>query len=218
MYLKDKEFPSMMKMTSSRLRPLLAGTFALVALVVLCSPFAVHASGPPPAATAYQTALIGPQGGSISGFGITAAFAPGALSKLQLIILGNWPNGLDVPPPNGEVAVKTFGLQQCNADETNCTSVFGNFPNSSAGVQMINGQQVPYTAFQPGIAYGSATNKLVTISIQTDGNKVYIYNANFQDTTNAYPKLFPSTSANGVLTFQTFQPIVWVVTVPGGTK
>jgi hypothetical protein len=208
----------MMTKTSSWLQPLLTSLAALVALVLVFSPFAVYASGPPPAATAYQTALIGPHGGSIRGFGVTATFAPGALSKLQLIILGNWPNGLDVPPPNGDVAVKTFGLQQCNADETNCTSVFGNFPNSPAGVQMINGQQVPYTTFQPGIAYGSATNKLVTISIQTDGNKVYIYNANFQDTMNAYPKLLPSTSANGVLTFQTFQPIVWVVTIPGGTK
>ena len=208
----------MMKKTSSRLRPLLTSAVALVALVLLFSPFAARASGPPPAATAYQTAIIGPQGGSISGFGVTATFAPGALSKLQLIILGNWPNGLDVPPPNGEVAVKTFGLQQCNTDETNCTSVFGNFPNSPAGVQMINGQQVSYTAFQPGIAYGSATDKLVTITIQTGGNKVYIYNPNFQGTVDAYPKLLPSTSANGVLTFQTFQPIVWVVTVPGGAN
>lgn len=211
----------MMKMIPFRSHPLLLSMVAFVALaalILLSSPFAVHASGPPQAATAYQTAIIDSQGGSISGFGITATFAPGALSKPQLIILGNWPNGLDVAPPNGETAVKTFGIQQCNIDETNCTSVFGNFPNSPAGVQKINGQQVSYTGFQPGVAYGSATNKLVTITIQTDGNKIYIYNANFQNTAQAYPKLLPSTSANGVLTFQTFQPIVWVVTVPGGTN
>ncbi len=201
-------------LSRSRVRPFLATLLAATLFALMLSPIAVYASGPPQAATAFQTAIIGPEGGSISGFGITATFAPGALSTTRLIILGNWPNGLDVAPPNGEVAVKTFGLQQCNSDETNCTSVFGNFPNSPAGVQQIKGNDVPYTAFQPGVAYGTATNKLVTITINTNGNKVYVYNANFQDTARAYPKLLPSTSTNGVLTFQTFQPIVWVVTTP----
>lgn len=203
----------------SKARSKLALTMALV-VVTICAVVAgslsstAFAGGPPQAATAFSTAVIGADGGSISGFGITATFAPGALSGDKLIILGNWPNGLDVPPPNGEVAVKTFGLQQCNSDGSNCTSVFGNFPNSPAGTEKIKGNEVPYTGFQPGVAYGSATNKLVTISINTGGNKVYIYNANFQNTAQAYPKLLPSTSADGVLTFQTFQPIVWVVTAP----
>ncbi|MHB1851839.1 MAG: hypothetical protein ACYCU6_06645, partial [Acidimicrobiales bacterium] len=35
------------------------------------------ASGPPAAATAFATAVITPTGGSVSGFGITATFAPG---------------------------------------------------------------------------------------------------------------------------------------------
>lgn len=197
------------------IRPLL--TLATLALTVtLLLPVRAQAGGPPQAATAFTTTTIGPEGGSISGFGITAAFASGALTTTKLIILGDWPNGLDVPPPNGEVAVKTFGLQQCNPDGTNCTSVFGNFPTSPAGTQRVAGQDLPYTGFQAGIAYGSALQKLVTITINTSGNKVYIYNANFQDTATAYPKLLPSTSDGTTLTFQTFQPIVWVVTGPAG--
>lgn len=185
-----------------------------LAVVALIAPATSLASGPPAAATAFTTALITPTGGSISGFGMTARFAPGAVSSPKLIILGNWPNGLDVPPPNGETAVKTFGLQQCNPDGSGCTSVFGNFPNSPAGSEKIQGQTYPYTAFQRGVAFGNATNKLVTITVNTSGNKVYIYNANFQDTAQAYPKLLPSTSDGTTLTFQTFQPIVWVVTSP----
>jgi len=195
----------------------IGGLAALGLTATLLSPALAHAGGPPQAATAYQEALIGPGGGNVSGFGLTATFAPGAVSSPKLIILGNWPNGLDVPPPNGETAVKTFGLQQCNADGTTCTSVFGNFPTAPAGNEKIHGQDTPYTAFQPGVAFGSATQKLVTISIHTGGNKVYIYNATCQDTARAYPKLLPSTRGNGTLTFQTFQPIVWVVTAPAGT-
>ncbi len=190
------------------------GLAALGLAAALLAPALAHAGGPPQAATAYQEALIGPGGGNVSGFGLTATFAPGAVSSPKLIILGNWPTGLDVPPPNGETAVKTFGLQQCNADGTNCTSVFGNFLTAPAGNEKIHGQDTPYTAFQPGVAFGSATQKLVTISIHTGGNKVYIYNATFQDTARAYPKLLPSARGNGTLTFQTFQPIVWVVTAP----
>ena len=37
------------------------------------------ASGPPVAATAFATAVITPNGGSVSGFGITATFAKGAV-------------------------------------------------------------------------------------------------------------------------------------------
>lgn len=194
------------------------GLAALGLTAVLVAPSLARAGGPPQAATAFKTAVIGPEGGAIDGFGVTATFAPGAVASPKLIILGNWPNGLDVPPPNGEVAVKTFGLQQCNPDGTRCTSVFGNFPNSPAGSEKIRGQDVPYTAFQPGVAYGSASNKRVTITINTSGDKVYVYNANVQDTARAYPKLLPSTSDGSTLTFQTFQPIVWVVTVPGGTS
>ena len=69
------------------------------------------AAGPPAAATAFVTSVITPEGGSVSGFGITATFKPGAVTSPRLIILGNWPNGLDVPPPAGTTAVKTFGIQ-----------------------------------------------------------------------------------------------------------
>lgn len=176
------------------------------------------AGGPPAAATAYATAVIGATGGTVSGFGITATFAPGALAQNDLVILGNWPNGLDVPPPAGQ-AVKTFGLQVCN-DSTgapaNCTSELGNYPTSPSGVEHINGTALNYTAFQKGVAFGSLSNKLVTITVNTDGDSVYVYNPNFSTNVNnqAYPKLLGSTTTNGVLTFQTFQPIVWTITSP----
>lgn len=196
-----------------RKRP--GGALAALFLIALSLvPASAHAGGPPQAATAFSMAVIGPNGGSVSGFGMTATFAPGALTSPRLIILGNWPNGLDVAPPDGQIAVKTFGLQQCTPTGADCTSVFGNFPNSPAGSERIHGETILYTAFQPGVAYGSAANKLVTFTINTDGNRVYVYNANFQDTARAYPKLLPSTSDGTTLTFQTFQPIVWVVTAP----
>lgn len=176
------------------------------------------AGSPPSAATAFATAVIGTTGGSVSGFGITATFAPGALAQTDLVILGNWPNGLDVTPPAGQ-AVKTFGLQVCNdttGTPTNCTSEFGNYPNSPAGVEKINGTTLDYSAFQKGVSFGSSTNKLVTISVNTGGDSVYVYNPNFSTNLNnqAYPKMLPSNTSNGVLTFQTFQPIVWTVTSP----
>lgn len=175
------------------------------------------ASGPPPAATAFATAHIGPAGGSLTGFGMTVTFAPGALAQEDLVVLGNWPNGLDVSPPAGQ-AVKTFGLQVCNdstGTPTGCTSEFGNYPNSPAGTARVDGKPLAYTGYQgTGVNFGSATDKLVTFTIHTGGNAVYIYNPNFSTTTKAYPKLLPSTSGNGVLTFKTFQPIVWTVTSP----
>ena len=197
---------------------LVAGIFTLGAGFLLShrSVPATHAAGPPPAATANVITLIGPDGGSISGFGITATFAAGAVSHTTLIILGNWPNGLDVPPPNGATAVKTFSLQACLSDGTNCTSAFGDYPNSPAGTEKIAGNDYPYTGFQ-NVLFGTATNKLVTITIQTAGTKIYIYNPNFQDTVQAYPKLLPSASTGTTLTFQTFRPIVWTVTVPAPT-
>ena len=189
----------------------------VVPLLLAAAPASALASSPPPgppaAATAFATATIGAAGGNVSGFGITASFAPGALDGTYLIVLGNWPNGLDVPPPNGEVAVKTFGLQRCAPDGTQCTSVFGDFPNSPAGTERVRGETLAYTGYQ-GVTFGSAKNKLVTISIATGGNHVYIYNANFNNTTHAYPALLPSTSGGGTLTFKTFRPIVWVVTTP----
>ena len=106
------------------------------------------AAGPPAAATAFSSAVITPAGGAVSGFGITATFAPGAVTTDRLIILGNWPNGLDVTPPSG-TAVKTFGLQECNTDATACTSEFGNFPNSPAGTERIHGHAVDYTPGTP---------------------------------------------------------------------
>jgi hypothetical protein len=175
------------------------------------------ASGPPPAATAFVTAHIGPAGGSLTGFGMTVTFAPGAIAQQDLVVLGNWPNGLDVSPPSGQ-AVKTFGLQVCNDSTgmpTECTSEFGNYPNSPPGTERVDGERLAYTGYQgAGVNFGSATDKLVTFTIQTGGKAVYIYNPNFSTTAKAYPKLLPSTSANGVLTFETFQPIVWTVTSP----
>ena len=189
---------------------------AIAALVVLPGENAL-ASGPPSAATSFITAYIGPAGGSFSGFGITVTFAPGAVAHQDLVILGNWPNGLDVPPPSGR-AVKTFSLQVCN-DSTgtpvDCTSEFGNNPYSPAGTERVAGKLLAFTGYQgPSVNFGSATNKLVTFTIDTGGNSVYIYNANFSNTNQAYPKPLPSTSGNGVLTFKTFEPIVWTVTSP----
>ena len=195
---------------------------AIVALAVgalstipLTSAFA---GAPPSAATAFSSAVIGADGGSVSGFGMTATFAPGALAQTDLVILGSWPNGLDVTPPAGQ-AVKTFGLQVCtlvSGTPTTCTSEFGNYPTSPGGIEKINGSLLTYTAFQKSVSFGSLTNKLVTISINTGGDSVYVYNPNFSTNSNnqAYPKLLPSTASNGVLTFKTFQPIVWTVTSP----
>ena len=198
----------------------LLGATAITAITALAlNNGPADAAGPPAAATAFASAVITPAGGTVSGFGITATFAPGAVTSDRLIILGNWPNGLDVTPPAG-TAVKTFGLQECNIDATACTSEFGNYPNSPAGTERILGDQVPYSAGHalPDAAgntnFGGATNKKVSITINTGADTVYVYNANFNDTTRAYPKLLPSTSDGTTLTFQTFQPIVWTLTAP----
>ncbi len=164
-------------------------------------PPAAATAGPPAAATAFSSAVITPAGGTVSGFGITATFAAHAVTTDRLIILGNWPNGLDVTPPSG-TAVKTFGLQECNTDATACTSEFGNFlkgPTSPAGTERIHGHPLDYTAGHslPHAAgntnFGTSTNKLVTITAQTGANKVYVYNANNTTTTGAYPTKLPST-------------------------
>ncbi|MDA8330721.1 MAG: hypothetical protein M0027_05850 [Candidatus Dormibacteraeota bacterium] len=191
--------------------------FMLLAVVGLggLSASTALAAGPPPAATAFSTAVLGPSGGSITGFGITATFAAGALAQKDLVILGNWPNGQDITPPIGQ-PVKTFSLQVCDdasGTPTDCTSEFGNFPNSPAGTERIDGMSLPYLpGGQTGVNFGAATNKLVTITVETGGSAVYIYDPNFSTTQQAYPKLLPSTVTSGVLTFQTFQPIVWTVT------
>ncbi|MDA8207747.1 MAG: hypothetical protein M0Z92_02005 [Actinomycetota bacterium] len=176
------------------------------------------ASGAPGTASAFATAVITPAGGSISGFGIRATFAPGAVQHNVLAIISSWPNGLDVAPQSGQ-AVKTFGLQICN-DSTgtpvNCTSEFGNYPNSpsAGGTERIKGQVISYTGPQSGVNFGTATNKLVSFTIATGATAVYIYNPNFSTTAEAYPKLLPSTASHGMLKFQTFQPIVWTLTSP----
>jgi hypothetical protein len=192
------------------LAAVVAGAFSAVPVTQ------AFAAGPPAAATAFSTAVIGPQGGTVSGFGMTATFKPGAVAQSDLVILGNWPNGLDVAPPSGQAA-KTFGLQVCNdstGTPTGCTSEFGDYANSPSGSERIHGTSVPYTGYQ-GVTFGSASNKLVTFTIDTGGNNVYIYNPNFNTTATAYPpKALPSSSSNGVLTFQTFRPIVWTVTSP----
>ncbi len=193
-------------------RKLFVGLLGAGALVV--SPAAMAVAAAPPAATAFVTAMIGPNGGSISGFGISARFAPGALTTMSQVILTDWASGLDSAPPSGQ-AVKTFGLQVCNGT-TGCTSEFGNYANAPGGTEQIAGKTIPFTGgLQSGVNFGTITNKLVTISVRTGGDTVYIYNpVAAASGANPYPKLLPSTASAGVLTFQTFQPIVWVVTSP----
>ena len=159
----------------------------------------------------------------MTGFGITATFAPGAVATDRLIVLGNWPNGQDVTPLTG-TAVKTCGIQECNVNFTGCTSVFGNYANSPAGSEKIRGQVVPYSGFQKLVyptpnadgntTFGTAQNKLVTITTNTTADSVYVYNANNSTSASAYPKLLPSSSDGSTLTFKTFQPIVWTLTAP----
>lgn len=208
-------------MLSTRKKITLASCAAILAAITLTSAPA-FAAGPPAAATAFTSAIVTPAGGSVSGFGITATFAPGAVTTDRLIVLGNWPNGLDVTPPAG-TAVKTFGLQECAVDFTGCTSVFGNFPNSPAGSEKIRGAAVKYTGFQAlgsvpneygNTNFGTAANKLVTITTKTSADRAYVYNANNSTTATAYPKLLPSSSDGTTLTFETFQPIVWTLTAP----
>ncbi len=203
------------------------GLLGLTALAT--SPTSALAAGPPAAATAFVTAVITPDGGSVSGFGITATFKPGAVITPRLILLGNWPNGLDVTPPAGTTAVKTYGLQECRIDGSHCTSALGNFlakpsadgistvPASPAGSEKIKGQPVPYEAGHalPDAAgntnFGTATNKLVTITTQTSADTVLLYNANANNTKDAY-KVLPSTRVTDGIAFDTFQPIVWTLT------
>ena len=191
---------------------------------VAFTPATASEAGPPAAATAFKSAVVTPAGGSVTGVGITATFAPGAVIRDRLIVLGNWPNGLDVTPPMG-TAVKTFGLQECDVDYTGCTSVFGNYANSPSGAEKIRGQVVTYSAFQPlgstpnregNTNFGTAMNKLVTITTNTAADTVHVYNANNSTTASAYPKLLPSRSDGTTLTFQTFQPVVWTLTAPTG--
>ena len=200
---------------------------SLLGLTALAgAPTPAFAAGPPAAATAFTTAVITPDsGGSISGFGITATFKPGAVTTPRLVILGNWPNGLDVTPPTGTTAVKTYGLQECNTDGTACTSALGNFlakpgvPASPAGSEKIKGTTYPYTAGHalPDAAgntnFGTATNKLVTITTETSADTVLLYNANADTTAAAYKQL-PSTLVAGGIAFETFQPVVWTLTTP----
>ena len=211
-------------MSFRRKSAVLAVSAAVLAAVAL-TPATSFAAGPPAAATAYQSAVITPKGGSVTGFGITATFAPGAVTTKRLIVLGNWPNGQDVTPPTGTTAVKTFGIQECNVDYTGCTSVFGNYPNSPlAGTEKIRGQVVRYSGFQKLVypstnadgntTFGTAQNKLVTITTNTTADRVYVYNPNNSTTATAYPKLLPSSSDGSTLTFKTFQPIVWTLTAP----
>jgi hypothetical protein len=199
------------------------GLLGLTALAAVPTP--ALAAGPPAAATAFVTAIITSDGGSVSGFGVTATFKPGAVAHPRLIILGNWPNGLDVTPPTGTTAVKTYGLQECNTDATNCTSALGNFlvkpgvPASPAGSEKIKGTIYPYAAGHalPDTAgntnFGTATNKLVTITTETSADTVLLYNANADTTAAAYKQL-PSTLVPGGIAFDTFQPVVWTLTTP----
>ncbi len=189
-----------------------AGTAAVLA------PTAAYATDGAP--TSFASAQIGPAGGSVSGFGITVTLAKGAVQSNRRIILSSSPSSQDVTPPKGEKALVTFGLQECKTDYTGCTSVFGNFPTSPAGTENVNGKTATFTAFQKlgttansegNTTFGSMTAKLVTIKTVTPGTDVFVYNPNPTTTAAAYPKLLPSTSANGVNTFKTFMPIAWVI-------
>ena len=142
-----------------------------------------------------------------------------AVLAASAAVLGNWPNWLDVAPPKG-TAVKTFGLQECNVDYTGCTSVFGNYANSPSGSEKIRGRVVPYSAFQSlgstpnnegNTTFGTAKNRLVTITTNTTAATVYVYNANNTATASASPRLLPSSNDGTPLTFQ---PIVWTLTAP----
>ncbi len=209
-------------MSFRRKSAVLAVSAAVLAAIAL-TPATSFAAGPPAAATAYQSVVITPEGGSVTGFGITATFAPGAVATDRLIVLGNWPNGQDVTPLTG-TAVKTFGIQECNVNFTGCTSAFGNYANSPAGSEKIRGQVVPYSGFQKLVyptsnadgntTFGTAQNKLVTITTNTTADSVYVYNANNSTSASAYPKLLPSSRDGSTLTFKTFQPIVWTLTAP----
>ena len=214
-------------MTARRTRTLstLAGTCLLGLTALATAPTPALAAGQPAAATAFVTGIITPDGGSVSGFGITATFKPGAVTTSRLIILGNWPNGLDVTPPAGTTAVKTYGLQECKLDGTSCTSALGNFlakpgvPASPAGSEKIKGKTYAYDGGHalPDVAgntnFGTPTRKLVTITTQTDADTVLLYNANANTTALAY-KTLPSTPVAGGIAFDTFQPVVWTLTVP----
>ncbi|MGC8499030.1 MAG: hypothetical protein ACP5OV_05995 [Acidimicrobiales bacterium] len=199
-------------------------TIALAALgasglVVLPSSAALAA--PPMGPTAYASAVITPSsGGTVSAFGITAKFQAGAVSSDSLAIITNWPSGLDVPSSSGPV-LKTFGLQICSmTSNIVCSNVMGNYPDSTtSGTERIGSSLLSYGPYVgqsgvPGITFGSKLDKLVTISVSTAGTKVYIYDPNQTSATGAYPSALPSAWSDGVLTFQTFQPIVWAVTTP----
>jgi hypothetical protein len=228
-------------MTTLRTTVRVAATSLLGVSALAVSPSTALAAGPPAAATAFVTQVITPDGGSVSGFGITAAFAKGAVSTPRLIILGNWPNGLDVTPPAGATAVKTYGLQECDTDFTHCTSALGNFlakdskvPGGSrvsaspAGSEKIKGQTVPYEAGHPipnydgsvtptlvhgNTNFGTKVNKLVTITTETAADTVLLYNANADNTTDAYDTLLSNRIVDGIV-FKTFQPVVWTLTAP----
>ncbi len=213
---------------------LLLGALALAAPSVLPATSALAAGapmgGPPMAGTAYATSVVSPSGGMVSGFGITATFAPGAVSAPSLVILSSWPSGLDVPAPMRQSIVKTFGLQVCPgvtalAPGVKCTSASGNYPQATPGTERIDGVTVSTSGYlTTGVNFGTAVKtttasgmktpgKLVTFTIATGATSAYIYNPFEMTTSTAYPKLLPSTASNGMLTFQTFQPIVWALTI-----
>ncbi len=194
------------------------GLAAAAGAAGLLLPTAAYAADAPP--TSFASAQISPAGGSVRGFGITVTFAPGAVKSDRRIILNTSPSSGDVTPPKGQTALVTFGLQECAANYTGCTSAFGNFPNSPAGSEQVDGRTVAFTGYQQlstipnsygNTTLGSKAAKLVTISTQTVGTDVFIYNPNPTDTAHAYPTHLPSTSAGGINTFKTFMPIDWVI-------
>lgn len=92
-------------------------------------------------------------------------------------------------------------------------------PASPAGSEKIKGTTYRYTAGHAlpdadgNTNFGTAANKLVTITTRTGADTVLRYHANADTTADAY-KVLPSTRVDGRIAFDTFQPVAWTLTVP----
>ena len=86
-------------LTHHSVRALAFGALGTGALIV--APIAPAGAMAPTGPTAYASALIGPNGGMVSGFGVTAKFREGAIQGTALAIITSWPGGLDVASPAG---------------------------------------------------------------------------------------------------------------------
>lgn len=132
----------------------------------------------------------------------------------------DWPNGLDLTSLTHTTAVKTHGLRECKTDGTADTSALSSLlakpsvptsPASPASSEKFKGRTSPYDAGHalPDAArdtnFGSAANKLVTITTMTSEGTVLLHNTN-AGTTSATYKQLPSTPATGGIAIDAFQP------------